>query len=448
MNVADRTLPHNLDAERAILGAILLHSEAYDQAVAVVHAGDFFRDAHRRIFQKMSTLVQLGIAVDFITLKEELARTGELDEIGGPSYLASLSDGIPRSSSVGQYASIVREKAKLRSIIFGCNKTVGEAYDAERLASEIANECVGDLTALATRREREAIRLDLATDAYVASIEAGTVRPRIASGFTDLDGIIEGFPVGEVTLIAARPSVGKTSLGLGIASRIARAGIPAAFFSVGDMSIDALVAREIAWRSGVPSATLRRKLASDEQWRSIGTAIADMADVPLTLQASSRTPSEVIGWCRRLRDEAGIRCAIIDYMQKLTPEKPGRGRNEEVAATSEAIQRAADELGIAMIAMAQVARASAERRDKRPKLSDLRESGALEQDASCVIIVYREEMDKPKPENNGIAELIVAKNRDGATGICRCAFVKSLARFDDLSYQEAYDGQNETEVSI
>lgn len=430
----ERTLPHDLDAERAVLGAVLIHNGLLPQVVGAVGGVDFFRDAHRRIFESIVALDALGTPADMMTLRAELGRRGDLDEVGGPAYVAALIDGVPHASNVAHYAAIVREKARLRDLVYLANALATAAYKADERPSTLVERTVQRLSALSVGGRSGPTLVDDVVSAYLAGLdrEGGLALP---SGFVDVDALTGGFRLRDLTIVAARPSVGKSSLALGAANHIARAGHAVAYFSP-EMSHEALAARLLAWRSGVPSDVLERRDATTEQWGATSAAMGDFVGVPLYLDDGSRSIVEVVAWCRRLKQQHDIKVVFIDYLQLLVLPHAGRSRQEDVALISATLkQQIAKDLDVAVVALSQLSRASDDRRDKRPHLSDLRESGALEQDADVAILLFREEMHRPKPENAGIAEAIVAKQRNGPTGVVRLAFLQRLARFDNLAQE-------------
>lgn len=424
--------PHSLEAERAVLGAVLISTKTWPIVSSSVSDRDFFRDAHRRIFLAMRRLAERAVALDLLTLADELRSVGDIDECGGPAYLASLTDGVPTSTNVEHYAAIVKEKARLRSLVEIGSSLLVDAYDGSRRASTIADEIFGRLSSASTARADGAVLARTAVERYVSDVVQGE-SIRLPSGLTDLDALIGGFRAQDLVIIAARPSVGKTSFALGLADRMSQANVVVPFFSL-EMSRHALASQLLASRSRVESGRFERGLAAPDEYDKISATVASLSDAPLFLETTARTLTEIDGWCRRIRDERGsIGCAVIDYLQLLSPPERLDSRQEQVAAISRGLKRLAKDLNIVVIALSQLGRAPEARRDKRPHLSDLRESGALEQDADLALLLFREEMHAPSPEVEGIAEVIVAKHRSGPTGVVRVVFIKKLAAFDNLA---------------
>jgi replicative DNA helicase len=441
--LAERTLPHNLEAERSVLGAILLHNDAFNLAAEVLDAQDFFRDAHRRIFDKMVKLAERSQAIDLVTLKEELGRGGELDEVGGPAYIAALVDGVPRSTNVEHYARIIKEKATLRSLIQSANKIVSSAYDAEEDADLILDQAEHAIFAIADRKVRDGFvsLRSLAADS-LETIERLHARKElitgVPSGFTDLDEMTSGLQPSDLVIVAARPSMGKTSLVLNIAQHVGtKTEMSVGIFSL-EMSKEQLFLRMLTAEARIDAHRLRGGFLGERDWGKLSEAIGTLSEAKIFIDD---TPSigvlEMRAKCRRLASEHGLHLVIVDYIQLMQ----GRGRFEnrtlELASISRALKGLAKELGVPVVVLSQLSRAPESRSDHRPQLSDLRESGALEQDADVVIFIYREDLyaDKTQPagENEGVAELIIGKQRNGPTGVVKLAFIRQFTRFENLA---------------
>ena len=430
--VEGRVLPHDLEAERAVLGAILLHPEHWPIVASILTPQDFFRDAHRRIYGAMARLIDAGRPIDFVMLRAELLRTGEFDEIGGPAYLAALIDGIPRATNLSHYAALVREAARLRHLISVATGALSEAYAAEQSAATIADATIRRLDRATMNSEARPVSARAAVDEYAVALDSTSLLP---TGFVDLDTLLGGLALGELTIIASRPSMGKTSLGLGIADHLAGLTHPTAVFSL-ETPRRRVGARLLAWRADVPTIALERGTATVDEWGRVPAAQAALDGLPLYLDDGARTLTEIGAWCRRLRQEhQTLSCAVVDYLQLLIPEGHQASREQEIAAISRGLKRLAQDLGLSVVALSQLSRASEARRDKRPHLSDLRESGCLEQDADLAILLHRPEMYGRKPENVGLAEVIVAKNKGGPTGIVRLYFEARLAQFRNLAQE-------------
>ena len=442
----ERTLPHNLDAEKSVLGAILIHNEAFNYAAELVSSRDFFRDAHRRIFEKMERLSERADAIDLITLKEELSRAGELDEIGGPAYLTSLVDGVPRSTNVEHYARIVKEKSALRALILASQRISARAYEAEDDPNVILDEAEQAIFAIAEDRARVGFlsMRDIVTE-NLPKIEQLFEQKRLVTGvptgFSDLDRMTRGFQPGDLIIVAARPSMGKTSLVLNIAEHASlKEGTTVGFFSL-EMSREQLFVRLLTSVARIDSHRLMSGAIGQRDYQSLSHALGVLGEARLFIDDTAGVGVlEMRAKARRLAAEHGLGLLVIDYLQLMT----GRGRFEnrtlELAAISRGLKGLAKELGVPVVALSQLSRAPESRSDHRPLLSDLRESGALEQDADVVLMLFRADMyPDAKPEDQGKAELIIAKQRNGPTGMIELAFLKQHTRFEDLAAGGGFD---------
>jgi replicative DNA helicase len=441
--VTSRTLPHNLEAERSVLGAVLLHNDAFNLAAEVLDSADFFRDAHRRIFEKMIKLSERNDAIDLVTLKEELSRSGELDEVGGPAYITALVDGVPRSTNVEHYARIIKEKATLRSLIFSANKIVASAYDAEEEADLILDEAEHAIFAIADKKIGDGfVSLRDLAQGSLDTIEKLHARKELVTGvptgFTDLDEITSGFQPSDLIIVAARPSMGKTSLVLNIAQHVGtKTDMTVGVFSL-EMSKEQLFLRMLTGEARIDAHRLRGGFLGERDWGKLAQAIGTLSESKIFIDD---TPSigvlEMRSKCRRLASQHGLHLVIIDYVQLMQ----GRGRFEnrtlELGSISRSLKGLAKELSVPIVLLSQLSRATESRSDHRPQLSDLRESGALEQDADVVIFIYREDQyaDKnaPATDAQGTAELIIGKQRNGPTGVVKLAFIREFTRFENLA---------------
>jgi replicative DNA helicase len=432
MTANPRVLPHSLEAELATLGSVIVHKPNYGVAASIVGADDFYRDSHTRIFRAMERLIASGSEVDYITLFEELKRTGELDECGGPAYIGALGEGVPKSTNVQHYAKIVRDKARLRDTITAANKILADAYAAEDDASAIIERGIDTLSQAIGARSSGLVSVDAAVMEYVQAIDSDTAVAPVMTGFVDLDRVVGGFKPGDLVIFAARPSVGKTSFALGVAEHVAHAGRKVVFFPI-ETGQQNVAAKILTHRSQVAASRLERKEATAVEYQQVAKAVS-RDPVPFWIEETARTTSEIGAWCRRAKDVDGqLSAVVIDYLQLLVPEHRTDNDSADIASISHALKRLARELDVVVIALSQLSRAPEGRKDKRPQLGDLRGSGALEQDCDVAILLFREEMHSPKPENAGIAEAIVAKHRNGPTGVVRLHFNASLAQFRDLA---------------
>ena len=440
---AERTLPHNLEAERSVLGAILVHNDAFNLAAQVIDAADFYRDAHRRIFDRMVALNERHQAIDFVTLKEELARGGDLDEVGGPAYVASLADGEPRATNVEYYARIVKEKATLRNLIYAANKILSNAYEADQESDLILDEAESAIFSVADDRLKAGFvpMRDLVKESF-PKIELLFEQKRlitgVATGFVDLDEMTRGFQKGDLVIIAARPSMGKTSLVLNIAQYVALQPDQGAVgvFSL-EMSKESLFLRLLTSEAQIDSHRLMSGAIGQKDYSRISHALETLSAMKLHIDDTANIGVlEMRAKARRLQaDQHGLSLLVVDYIQLMS----GRGRFEnrtlELASISRSLKGLAKELSVPVVVLSQLSRAPEARSDHRPQLSDLRESGALEQDADVVLMIYREDAYNRDPNHPdaGTAELIVAKQRNGPTGVVRLAFLREQTRFANLA---------------
>ena len=440
-----RTLPHNLEAEKSVLGAILIHNDAFNAAAEVIDSRDFFRDAHRRIFDRMIALSERGDAIDFVTLKEELSRGGDLDEVGGPAYIASLADGVPRSANVEYYAKIVKEKSTLRSLIHSANKILADAYDAEEEPDLLLDGAERAIFAIAEDRIRAGFvpLRDLVQTSF-ATIEKlqqhkGMVTG-VPTGFVDLDEMTSGLQPSDLILVAARPSMGKTSFVLNIAQHVGTStDMTVGFFSL-EMSKEQLFIRMLTSEARIDAHRFRTGYLNEKDYGRLSHALGTLAEARVYIDdTASIGILEMRAKARRLKAEHGLHLLIIDYIQLMQGRGRFESRQTEIASISRSLKGLAKELGVPIVALSQLSRAPETRSDHRPQLSDLRESGALEQDADVVMFIFREEQYRdadgnPNQEAEGTAEIIIGKQRNGPVGTAKLAFIKEHTRFENLAH--------------
>jgi replicative DNA helicase len=438
---AERTLPHNLEAERSVLGAILVHNDAFNLAAQSIDSTDFYRDAHRRIFDKMVALNERHDAIDFVTLKEELAKAGQLDEVGGPAYIASLADGVPRATNVEYYAKIVKEKSTLRNLIYAANKILTNAYEADQESDLVLDEAESAIFAVADDRLKAGFiqMRDLVKESF-PKIEQLFEQKRlitgVPTGFVDLDEMTRGLQGGDLIIVAARPSMGKTSLVLNIAQYVAtQPEHSVGFFSL-EMSKESLFLRLLTAEAQVDGHRLLSGAIGGKDYGRISHALETLSSMKLFIDDTANVGVlEMRAKSRRLQSEHGLSLLIVDYIQLMS----GRGRFEnrtlELASISRSLKGLAKELNVPIVVLSQLSRAPESRSDHRPQLSDLRESGALEQDADVVVLIYRDDVynKDPNSPDAGTAELILAKQRNGPTGVVRLAFLREQTRFANLA---------------
>jgi replicative DNA helicase len=438
---AERALPHNLEAERSVLGAILVHNDAFNLAAQIIDSRDFYRDAHRRIFDRMIALNERHDAIDFVTLKEELARNSELDEVGGPAYVASLADGVPRATNVEYYARIVKEKSTLRNLIYAATKIVTNAYEADQESDVILDEAESAIFAVADDRLKAGFvsMRDLVKDSF-PKIELLFEQKRlitgVPTGFVDIDEMTRGLQAGDLVIVAARPSMGKTSLVLNIAQYVASLGDQVVGFFSLEMSKESLFLRLLTSEAQIDGHRLMSGAIGGNDYHRISHALEKLNSMKLFIDDTANIGVlEMRAKSRRLQAEHGLSLLVVDYIQLMS----GRGRFEnrtlELASISRSLKGLAKELNVPIIVLSQLSRAPESRSDHRPQLSDLRESGALEQDADVVVLIYRDDVYNrdPNSPDAGTAELILAKQRNGPTGVVKLAFLREQTRFANLA---------------
>ena len=436
----ERPLPSNLDAERSILGAILLDNSALNTAIEALKADDFFLPQHRQVFNQMIALGEAQHAIDLVTLTEELHRRGELESSGGAPYLASLADGVPRVSNIEHYARIVKEKAMLRNLIHATHNIQQRAFDAEEGADMILDGAESSIFALAEDRVKAGLVpikeiVQQSFDRLEKIFREGKSITGISSGYSELDKLLSGFQPSELIILAARPSQGKTALALNFAENIAiRGGQPVAIFSL-EMSKESLLQRLIASVAQVDAHKFRSGHLNREDWRRMTDALSTISSAPLWVDdAGGTTVLEIGAKARRLKRDKGLELLVVDYLQLISGRGRFNSRQEEVASISRGLKGLAKELKIPVVVLSQLTRAP-ERDERGPQLSDLRESGAIEQDADVVMFIYRPNFFKldMTPEERDMAEIQIAKQRNGPTDKVKFVFRSRLTRFEEAA---------------
>jgi replicative DNA helicase len=436
----ERPLPSNLDAERSILGAILLDNSTLNAAIEALKAEDFFLPQHRHVFQQMIVLGEAQQAIDLVTLTEELHRRGELESAGGAPYLASLTDGVPRVSNVEHYARIVKEKAMLRNLIHASDKIKQSAFEGEDGADAILDGAESSIFALAEDRVKAGLIsikdiVHESFDRLEKIFREGKSITGISTGYGELDKLLSGLQPSELIILAARPSQGKTALALNVAENIAiRGGLPVAVFSL-EMSKESLLQRLVASVAQVDAHKFRTGHLSREDWRRMTEALSTISSSPLWVDdAGSTSVLEIGAKARRLKRDKGLSLLVVDYLQLITGRGRFNSRQEEVASISRGLKGLAKELQIPVLVLSQLTRAP-ERDERGPQLSDLRESGAIEQDADVVMFIYRPNFFNlnATPEERDMADILIAKQRNGPTDKVKFVFRSRLTRFEEAA---------------
>jgi replicative DNA helicase len=437
--VLERSLPSNVDAERSLLGSVFVNNENYYRIVESLRPEDFYLDAHRVIFKSMVSLMEKSHAIDLITLQDDLLRGSSLESAGGIGYLSGLLDGIPHLLNIEHYIEIIRDRSLLRQMISSASKMMGDCFDQAETADAILDKAEQSLFNLSENRSRAGFVsvADMHTEASTLLqklYEDKEMITGVPSGFTDLDRNTSGMQPGDLVILAARPSMGKTALALNIAQHVAvRKGMPVGIFSL-EMSRQQLLMRFLCAESMVDAHKVRTGYLAREDYQQLIDSLVTVTQAPLYIDdSSSLTIMEMRAKARRLKAEHGLKLIIVDYLQLMSSYGRVENRVQEISGISRGLKALAKELEVPVIALSQLSRAPEQRQgDHRPQLSDLRESGSIEQDADVVLFIYREEVYKQDEENQGKADLIISKQRNGPIGTVKLAFLKQYTKFENL----------------
>ncbi|MFN8188588.1 MAG: replicative DNA helicase [Gaiellales bacterium] len=432
--------PQSLDAEEAVLGAMMLSPGAIAAVSEVLDDGDFYRESHAKLYRAALGLYGRGEPVDAITLVDELEERGELEDVGGRARVVELAALVPATANAAHYARIIRESAVLRGLIRAGGEIARLGWDGVGDATELVDRAEQIVFALAQQRTSGDFShieelLKESFERITALYESGSEVTGVGSGFRDLDRLTSGFQQGNLVIVAARPSMGKSAFGLGIAANLAvRHQTPVAVFTL-EMSKAEVTQRLMCSEAKVESQRLRTGRLAPEDWPRLTSACDKLAKAPIFVDdTGSVTMMEIRSKARRLKakhPELGL--LVIDYMQLMTSGTSAENRVQEVSQISRNLKLLARDLDIPILAMSQLSRAVEQRHDKRPILSDLRESGSIEQDADLVIFLYRDEYYNEDSELQGVAEVILAKHRNGPTDTVKLSFLKRYAKFADLA---------------
>jgi len=448
----DRLPPQSLEAEQAVLGAIIIEGESITKAIDILTPQDFYREPHRKIYTAMLELFNKNEPIDLITLTEHLKDKGQLDEAGGLGYLSNLATVVPTSANIRYHAKLVREKALLRALIRACTEIVTKVYEEPDDAEEMLDYAERSIFEISEKRMdtnfyqmKDVVKH---TFKIIESMyEKKAVITGVPSGFRDLDGLTSGFQPGDLIIIGGRPGMGKTAFALNIAQYVGvELGEPVAFFSL-EMSKEQVAMRLLSSIAMVNSVSLRKGFISKRDWEKITDAAVRLADAPIYIDDSSQMSIlEVRAKARRLKMEKGkLSLIIIDYLQLMRGRTAYDRREQEISEISRSLKAMAKELKVPVVALSQLNRSVEKTQDRRPTLANLRESGAIEQDADVIIFLYRDEMYKRDTKNKGKAEVIVAKQRNGPTDTVYLTFLSDYTRF--LDYTDKYSGA-ETEEEL
>jgi len=437
-----RVPPQNIDAERSVLGSLMLDKDAIIKVANLMRVGDFYKDDHNLIYEAMLELYEKREPIDVLSLSNRLEEKNQLEKIGGSSYLTGLVNSVPSSSNVEHYAKVVQKKSTLRKLITISSEIVELGYKEEEDVEKLLDTAEQKLFSVSQKHIKQdfvSIKsiLETAFNRIDELHKGGNKLRGIPSGFPDLDNILAGFQKSDLVILAARPSIGKTSLALDLARQIAtKQKVPVGIFSL-EMSSDQLIDRMLAAESGVDLWRLRTgRLKSgegDDDFQRIGEAMGTLSEAPIFIDdAGSANIMEIRTMARRLQAEQNVGVLIVDYLQLMEGRSGGDNRVNEISEISRSLKQLAKELNIPIIALSQLSRAVESRNPQIPKLSDLRESGSIEQDADIVMFLYREDREKPDTPNKNIVEVHIAKHRNGPVGKLSLYFDENLTTFKSL----------------
>ncbi|MFC4810104.1 replicative DNA helicase [Paenibacillus sp. GCM10023250] len=445
LTMFDRVPPQNMEAEQAVLGAVLLQTEALITAMERLRSEDFYLPSHQLIYEAMVDLGENNQPIDLVTLTSYLQDRQQLEEIGGVSYLAKLGNAVPTAANVDYYAQIVEEKSMLRRLIRTATNIVSDGYAAADDVGLMLSDAEARIMELSNRRSstgfisiRDVLMEVFERVEHLYSNKGGATG--IPSGFSDLDKMTSGFQRSDLIIVAARPSVGKTAFALNIAQNVGvRARETVAIFSL-EMSAGQLVQRMICAESNVDAGRMRTGYLEGDDWEKLTMAIGSLSEAQIYIDDTPGiTVADIRAKCRRLKKERGLGMILIDYLQLIQGRgKPGENRQQEVSEISRTLKQIARELEVPVIALSQLSRGVEQRQDKRPMMSDLRESGSIEQDADIVAFLYRDDYYDKESEKKNIIEIIIAKQRNGPVGTVELAFLKNFNKFVglDRTHQE------------
>jgi replicative DNA helicase len=435
--------PQNLEAEMAVLGSMLIEEEAIPMALELVDANCFYKETNRIIFSAMVDLFNAQKSVDLITLSDELKRRNNLEALGGVAYLTSLTETVPTSANVQHYARIIKEKSILRFLINNATQIVSESYDTKGNVEELLDRAEKLIFEISDHRAKGGyvVLKDIIKDSIETIdrlYQKKTHVTGVPTGFLDFDKQTAGLQNSDLIVIAGRPSMGKSALALSIAEHAAVVEkIPVGFFSL-EMSKEQLVQRLLCSHAKVDAHKVRSGFLAPQDWPKLTSAAGKLSEAPIFIDDSPAISAlELRAKARRLKSHHDIKLIVLDYLQLMRGStSSSESRQQEISEISRSLKALARELDIPVIGISQLSRAVESRQDHRPQLSDLRESGAIEQDADVVVLLLREEYYFPTEENKGIAEVIIAKQRNGPVGSIRMAFIKEYMRFENLAGTE------------
>jgi len=433
-----RIPPHNIEAEQSVLGSMLLDREVIPTTLEILKSEDFYREDHKEIFESILDLFDRGEPIDLITVSEQLKSRGTLENVGGLEYLSNISAAVPTTANARYYARIVEEKSILRKLIKASSDIVNMGYEAAEEVSYVLDRAEKSIFDILQKRNVSGFSVvkDVLVETFNRLEELYNNKGHVTgipTGFADLDYKTSGLQNSDLVLIAARPAMGKTSFVLNIAQYAAvHGGIPVAVFSL-EMSKEQLVNRLLCSEAMVDSHKMRTGKLDDDDWQKIARALGPLSEAPIYIDDTSGiSVMEIRAKCRRLKLEKNLGLVIIDYLQLMQGRGKNESRQQEISEISRSLKILAKEINVPVLTLSQLSRAPESRTDHRPILSDLRESGAIEQDADIVMFLYRDDYYNPDTEKKNISEVIIAKHRNGSTGTIELAWLGQYTKFANL----------------
>ena len=435
--------PQNLEAERAVLGAVLIDNDALFTVMEILVPSDFHQPSHRLLFSTMLDLSERGEPIDIVILADRLRSGGNLDKAGGPDYLPTLADEVPTSAGVGNYAKIVKEKSVLRHLIEASTDIVQDCFESAGEVDELIDEAERRIFAISEQRIRTGfLSMKEIVKSSFKTIESLYEKKEhitgVASGFADIDDLTSGFQPSDLVIIAGRPSMGKTAFALNIAQQAAlKSKKTVAIFSL-EMAKEQLVMRMLCSEARIDAHRLRSGFLGTTDWPKLSTAAGRLAEASIFIDDTPAISSmEMRAKARRLKADKGLDLLIVDYLQLMSGRRSDN-REQEISEISRSCKALAKELAVPVLALSQLNRGVESRQDKRPILADLRESGAIEQDADVIIFIYRDEVYNKESMDKGVAEIIIGKQRNGPVGIRKLTWMDKYTRFEDMTDRDSY----------
>jgi len=451
-NFGGRVAPHSLEAEESVLGGILIDNDAVNIALERLGADDFYRAAHAAIFEAMVTLTDKREPIDVVTLSQQLRAQGALDLAGGLENLTRLAAGVPSAANVGYYAKVVKEMSLRRRVIHEASNIVSQAFDVEGEIEEFLDSTEQKILGVSEDRVKKSFHRvsDVIQDSITLVEKLYHQKHSVTgvpTGFDDLNRLTAGFQPSDLIIIAARPSMGKTALALCIAQHVGvhETNRPVALFSL-EMSKEQLVLRMLCSEARVDNSKVRVGQLGERDFPRLVEAASHIAEAPIFIDDTpALTVTEMRAKCRRLHRDTPLSLIVVDYLQLMRSPNYSNSREQEISDISRSLKALAKELGVPVVALSQLNRSVESRNDKRPMMSDLRESGAIEQDADIIMFIYRDEVYNAETPDKGVAELIISKQRTGPTGVVRLAFLPEYTRFESLVEREDVEPPSDDE---